>query len=198
AKRKTTSQNSKLLEEFLNRSGIVHRLDKDTSGLLVVAKNPEAFENLQQQFKKREVQKTYLALVYGQLKPKEGMIAVPVGRSSNPKKFSVRVGGKLAQTTYQVEKYLKDDQGNDYTQVKLKPQTGRTHQLRVHLSYLGNPIVADSRYAGEKRAAGDRWWCPRQFLHAWRLELVHPVGGEKLKFKADLPVELTRALARLT
>ena len=168
------------------RSGIVHRLDKETSGVMVVAKTRQMFEALQRQFRQRQVEKTYLALVYGKLVPGEGDIAVPIGRSrQNREKFAVVPGGRQSETGYKVREYY-----DGYTLVELKPKTGRTHQLRVHLAYLGHPVVGDERYAGEKqRQAGRKVW-QRQWLHAAKLSLEHPQTGKRMTWEARLPDEL--------
>lgn len=169
-----------------SRAGIVHRLDKETSGLLLVAKTEKAFKNLQKQFKERKVTKRYLALVHGQVKPKEGTIEVPIARSPyNRKKFGVFLGGRQSQTKYRVKKYY-----SDYSFLELMPKTGRTHQIRVHLKYLGHPIVGDEKYGGRKTVRKDRQWCPRQFLHASFLSFVHPKTKKKVKFTSFLPAEL--------
>ena len=178
----------------LLRSGIVHRLDKETSGLLLIAKTPEAFANLQSQFKNRQVKKKYLALVHGKVVPEEGEIKAPIGRLPwNRERFGVVPGGREAVTKYKVVRYY----GNGswvFTLLELSPLTGRTHQIRVHLKYIGFPIVGDSFYAGRKRAREDRKFCPRVFLHASYLSFTHPESGEKLEFKLDLPEDLAKAL----
>ena len=168
------------------RSGmLVHRLDKETSGVMVIAKTPEVLEALQRQFKDRQVAKTYVALVYGKLVPRTGVIAVPIGRSRrNRAKFAVMPGGRSAETTYQVKRYYPG-----YTLVELQPKTGRTHQLRVHLSYFGHPVVGDERYAGSKQRWRERDKWGRHLLHAADLSLVHPVTGERAYWQADLPAE---------
>ncbi|TSC54080.1 MAG: 23S rRNA pseudouridine synthase [Microgenomates group bacterium LiPW_16] len=185
------------------RAGIVHRLDKETSGLLVIAKTPEAFVNLQAQFKNRQVVKKYLALVHGRVVPEEGEIRAPVGRLPwNRERFGVVPGGREAVTKYKVVKYYTltpnpispKGASSAYTLIELSPLTGRTHQIRVHLKYLGYPIVGDQFYAGRKRARGDRKFCPRVFLHASFLEVSHPVTGKRLKFESPLPYDLNKVL----
>src|SRR3989344_1858965 len=177
------------------RSGIVHRLDKETSGILLVAKTKESFSHLQIQFKERKVKKEYLALTHGRITPKEGEIKVPVGRLPwNRKRFGILVGGRDSQTYYQVESYFTFDKG-DYTLVRLKPKTGRTHQIRIHLKYLNFPIVSDSFYAGRKTARNDRKWCPRLFLHAEKISLRPPTTQKKIEFKTSLSSDLTRVLS---
>lgn len=190
------------LEENLHhnqtyRSGIVHRLDKETSGLLIVAKTTQAFENLQSQFKSREVQKSYLALVHGPVEPKEGIIEAPVGRLPwNRERFGVFPGGREAKTEYQKEASYKKE-GKSYALLELKPTTGRTHQIRVHLKYLGHPVVSDLFYAGRKTSREDRKWCPRLFLHAAKISFIHPETGKKISFSSSLPQELAQALQSL-
>lgn len=183
----------------LMRHGIVHRLDKETSGLLIVAKTPEAFEDLQRQFKERLVKKTYIALVHGSVKPEEGEIKVPVGRLPwNRKRFGVVAGGREAVTKYKILRYLDIEILGKMTLVELFPQTGRTHQLRVHLKSIGHPIVSDEFYAGRKTARNDRKWCPRLFLHASKITFTHPKTGEKLTLESPLPEELNTALRSAT
>lgn len=170
---------------LMSRSGVVHRLDKETSGVMVIAKTPEVLAALQRQFKERRVVKTYVALVYGKLVPAEGVIAVPIGRSRrNREKFAVMPGGRPAETAYQVKRYYPE-----YTLVELKPKTGRTHQLRVHLSYFGHPVVGDERYAGAKQRQVARQKWGRHLLHAQSLGLIHPVTGKRIYWQADLPAE---------
>lgn len=184
--------NDKLL-----RGGIVHRLDKETSGLLIIAKTKEAFENLQTQFKSREVKKVYTALVHGKLEPEEGVVNAPVGRLPwNRERFGILPGGRNAETAYKVMAYYQL-QASSYTLVELYPKTGRTHQIRIHLKYLGHPIVADEFYAGRKTSRADRKWCPRLFLHAGRISFSHPTSGEKVEFKSVLPNDLEKSLASL-
>jgi 23S rRNA pseudouridine1911/1915/1917 synthase len=189
--------------EFTRRSGIVHRLDKETSGLLVVAKDASSFVNLQQQFRERKVEKKYLALAHGRVEPSEGIVRQPISRSPfDRKKFGVFLGGREAETKYRVVAYL--DQGAarprlithnpQLTLLELVPKTGRTHQIRVHLKYLGYPVVADQKYAGRKTARADRSWCPRQFLHACFLAFIHPQKAKKLKFTSPLPPRLQKVL----
>lgn len=181
------------------RGGIVHRLDKETSGLLIIAKTLEAFTNLQAQFKNREVKKKYLALVHGKVIPEVGEINAPVGRLPwNRERFGVLPGGKEAVTRY---KLMTNDQlpmtNKKYSLLELSPQTGRTHQIRIHLQYLGFPIVGDTFYAGRKQALEDRKFCPRVFLHASYISFAHPKSGEKLEFNSPLPLELEKILASL-
>lgn len=179
------------------RAGIVHRIDKETSGILLVAKTPEAFENLQSQFKKREVEKKYLILVHGRVEPKEGEVEAPVGRLPwNRERFGVFPGGREAKTSYKkVGEYKKENE--EFSLLEVKPETGRTHQIRVHLKYLGYPVVADSFYAGRKTSKEDRKWCPRLFLHAAEITFTHPETGNKVNFSSKLPEELEKAIKTL-
>ena len=186
-------------EEF--RSGIVHRLDKETSGLLLVAKTKEAFESLQSQFKERKVSKTYVALAHGQVEPKEGSIEAPVGRLPwRRDRFGVLPGGREAVTRYKVLKYfVKTDDGkaSHFSLLELYPKTGRTHQIRIHLKHIGHPIVGDEFYAGRKTARNDRKWCPRLFLHAGEITFFHPATGNEVFFKSNLPEDLNNVLLNL-
>ncbi len=166
------------------RPGIVHRLDKDTSGVMLVAKNRASQQNLSDQFKAHSVDKTYLVLVKGRLTPEEGIIEAPMGRDSrNRKRMAVVAGGREARTEYRVIKYI----GN-YTLLEVMPQTGRTHQIRVHLSAIGYPVVGDKVY-GVKSP-----YLPRQFLHASRLGFRQPSTGEYVEFASELPSDLEQTL----
>jgi len=172
-----------------DRAGIVHRLDKDTSGLILIAKDEAARAALQRQFKRRQVAKMYLALVEGQVQPREGVIEAPVGRNKRQrKKMAVVRSGRQACTMYRAVEYFAD-----HTLLEVRPYTGRTHQVRVHLTWLGYPIVGDAVY-GRRR---QRLLRERHFLHAAWLRLTHPATGEEVEFKAPLPPELTAVLKRL-
>lgn len=182
-----------------HRSGIVHRLDKETSGILVVAKTTRAFSQLQRQFKSREVQKTYVALAHGKVEPKEGEIKTPVGRLPwNRERFGVLPGGREAETRYRAISNFKFSNSNEkFTLLELYPKTGRTHQIRIHLKYIGHPIVSDQFYAGRKTARLDRQWCPRLFLHASEISFMHPEAGKIIKLQAALSYDLKGVLASL-
>lgn len=170
------------------RPGIVHRLDKDTSGLVVVAKNEGALRNLREQFKKREVKKVYVALVEGRLEPERGAIEAPIGRDPRQrKKMSVVRGGRYSLTLYKVVEYF-----DEHTLLEVEPKTGRTHQVRVHLSFIGHPLVGDPIYGFRKQ----RLNVSRQFLHARTLGFRLP-SGEYVEFEAKLPEDLKRVLDRL-
>jgi len=184
-------------DEFVERLGIVHRLDKDTSGVLLIAKKPEYFRFLQGQFKKRLVEKTYLALVSGVLREK-GVIDAPISRNPfNRRKFGVFVGGKPALT-----KYIKIDQmtaeaGEKVSLAEVYPKTGRTHQIRVHFRHINCPLISDSVYGGRKKARQNMRWCPRLFLHALKLEVKHPKTNKKLELKVELAEDLEKVLNKL-
>ena len=169
------------------RPGIVHRLDKDTSGLLVVAKNDSALRNLQAQFKGREVHKTYVALVEGEPKATKGVIEAPIGRDPTHRKRMAVVarGGREARTEYTVRERFPG-----YTLVEAEPVTGRTHQIRIHLAYIGHPVVGDPVYGFRKQPLGLR----RQFLHAARLAFLLPGTGQPVAFVSELPAELKGVL----
>ena len=182
-----------LIGDRERRDGIVHRLDKETSGLLIIAKTISAFENLQSQFKERKVKKTYIALTHGEIELKEGEIVASVGRLPwRRERFGVLPGGREAITKYKVISYhsLITDHGSLFTLVELYPKTGRTHQIRIHLKFIGHPIVGDYFYAGRKTAREDRLWCPRLFLHASKISFFHPETGKELTFESELPKDL--------
>ncbi len=180
-----------------------HRLDKDTSGLLVVAKNEAVLEKLQDQFKKRQVTKEYLALVHGEMKPGRGEIVTEIVRDSArkvPFKAVAVASGlergdpRVAKTAWQVVKKLTI---NHYplTLVRVHITTGRTHQIRVHMKYLGYPIMGDKVYFTKpSRQLSRKLGLSRQFLHAARLEFTHPVSGKKLRFTAELPADLAATI----
>ena len=183
------------------RPGIVHRLDRDTSGLLVVAKNEADRAALARQWKERQVEKGYLALVHGRLEPPQGVIDAPIGRDPRHRqRMAVVEGGRAARTAYWVRRYLPAGQaglpetprGRDvYSLVEVTPSTGRTHQVRVHFAALGHPLVGDRVY-GRPSAV-----LRRQFLHAHRLAFHHPVDGRPLESESPLPEDLRQALERL-
>ncbi|GAB4536753.1 MAG: RluA family pseudouridine synthase [Anaerolineae bacterium] len=179
----------------VGRPGIVHRLDKDTSGLVVVAKTEEALKHLRSQFKSRQVQKTYLALVRGQPVTPEGIIEAPIGRDPRHRqRMSVIAGGRPARTRYQ----LLEDLG-DFCLLAVWPETGRTHQIRVHLAWLGVPVAGDLVYGRERRAhrAKDDLGLERQFLHAWRLSFERPDGTGIVELEAPLPADLSQVIDAL-
>lgn len=180
------------------RDGLVHRLDKETSGLLLIAKNKEVFENLQSQFKERLVQKTYIALVHGRLNTMQGEINETVGRLPwRRDRFGILPGGREATTIYKVTDFYKLEK-DEFTLLELTPKTGRTHQIRIHLKHIGHPIVSDDFYAGRKTSKKDRKWCPRLFLHAGVITFIHPVTGKNVSFESQLPLDLRETLETLS
>jgi 23S rRNA pseudouridine1911/1915/1917 synthase len=176
----------------------VHRLDKETSGVLIIAKNSESFIKLKQQFMERTIKKTYLALVHGEVK-QEGEINAPLGRQTfNRKRFGVMAGGREAVTNYKVvsnfQFSISKNQSEALTLLEVAPQTGRTHQIRVHLKHINHPIFSDELYGGRKQARDDRKILPRLFLHAKSLEFYHPSTGEKMVVDAPLSSDLEEFL----
>jgi 23S rRNA pseudouridine1911/1915/1917 synthase len=182
------------------RPGIVHRLDKDTSGTLVVAKNAVAIDNLSAQFKNRSVRKDYLALVRGEMAADSGAIRLPIGRHpEDRKRMSTRSRkSREAETVWRVARRWRG-----CTLLELHLKTGRTHQIRVHCAAIGRPIVGDSVY-GRRKATADSVEIQalfasarRQMLHAWRLEVAHPRTGEPMRFESPLPEDMERLIAKL-
>jgi 23S rRNA pseudouridine1911/1915/1917 synthase len=186
--------------DFYARGGVVHRLDKETSGILILAKNPKAFVALQKQFKDRTVHKEYQALAHGEVKPGEGEISVPVGRLPwNRKSFGIVPGGRESKTLYKVLQYYVNPANKEaLSLVELYPQSGRTHQIRVHLKYINHPIFSDYLYAGRKTSRNDRKQLERVFLHAAKISFIHPISNEEVHFTAPLPDELANLLSTLT
>ena len=179
------------------RDGIVHRLDKETSGILLVAKTKEAFTKLQEEFKDREVQKTYTALLHGRVE-REGKVDVPIGRLPwRRDRFGVLNGGRESVSEYKVVEFYPEERGG-YSLVEFYPKTGRTHQIRVHAKHIGHAVVADEFYAGRKTARNDRIWCPRLFLHASAIKFTHPSTGKEVEFKSDLPPDLQKVLNEIS
>jgi 23S rRNA pseudouridine1911/1915/1917 synthase len=171
------------------RPGIVHRLDKDTSGVMLVAKNNVALANLADQFKARTVKKTYITLVKGILRPDKGVIDAPIGRDSGDRKKMAVTGesrGRAARTNYHVIRYVGKN-----SLLEISPETGRTHQIRVHLAAIGYPVFGDITY-GKKSA-----FLNRQFLHAHRIGFKLPATGKWVEFESPLPEDLKQALKEL-
>jgi 23S rRNA pseudouridine1911/1915/1917 synthase len=196
------------------RPGIVHRLDKETSGLIVVAKNDEAHRKLAAQFAQREVKKKYVALVHGWVKKDQGTIAQSISRDRvrRTRMTTRHAGGREAITHYNVTRRLETPFGK-FTLIEVKIDTGRTHQIRVHMSSLGHPVVGDTLYGapralrqvsavqtkkvGKPANEAVDLALHRNFLHSAELELKHPRSGEKIWLKSELPTELEELLRRL-
>ncbi|HHT98950.1 MAG TPA: RluA family pseudouridine synthase [Acholeplasma sp.] len=172
----------------VKRPGIVHRIDKDTSGLLIVAKNDIAHQRLSEAFSKHEVKRIYTALVYGKIDVLKGVIDMPIGRHrTNRLKMAVDPEGKRAVTHFKVL-----EQFDKYTLIECELETGRTHQIRVHMAHIGYPIVGDPIY-GPKDVIGDTG----QFLHAHTLTFVHPIKNEHMTFTVDMPESFKQMLNKL-
>ncbi len=168
------------------RPGIVHRLDKGTSGLLVVARTDEAHAALQEQVRQREVERVYLALARGRVASRTGTIDAPIGRASR-QRHRMAVSGaasRQARTHFEVLELLPSE-----TYLEARLETGRTHQIRAHFAAIGHPLAGDTTYGGE-----EKYGLERQFLHAHRLAFAHPLGGERMEFVSELPVDLGTAL----
>jgi 23S rRNA pseudouridine1911/1915/1917 synthase len=168
------------------RPGIVHRLDKDTSGLMVVARTPEALAELQHQMKQRSIEKRYLALVEGNIPDEKGLIDLPIDRDLiRRQQMSVRLEGKAARTYFEVLERF-----GDFTYLQAKPISGRTHQIRVHFSFIGHPVVGDRLYGSSKNPNG----LSRQFLHATELSFDSPLDRKRMTFHSALPADLEECL----
>jgi len=182
------------------RPGIVHRLDRDTSGLLVIAKTEKVLENLSDQFRDRTVFKSYVALVHGRVDNAAGRIEQPLARDpSNRTRMAVVRGGRTAITLYKVRKHY-----DRFTLLDVELKTGRTHQIRVHLAWLHHPVVGDETYGGgrdnniqDARLRSIVRKLGRHFLHSQRLAITHPTTGERLEFEAPLPAELSDLLRQI-
>ncbi len=163
--------------EFFRRAGLVHRLDKDTSGIVVLAKNIRAHRILARHFQRKLVEKKYLAVVIGELTVEQGTIEAPIGRFAEERLWAVKEDGKPSTSKFRVVEFK-----NGRSLLELEPVTGRTNQLRIHLAHIGHPIVGDTRYGGQPFS--------RLCLHAFRLSINHPSSGELLSFEAAAPVEM--------
>ena len=170
------------------RPGIVHRLDKDTSGLIVIAKNDKVHAALTEMFQEKKIRKTYLAILKGKLNKTEGKVVTQIGRDKNDRKKMTVIDditkGKNAITNYKVV-----SQNNLFTLVKVNIETGRTHQIRVHMRHLGYPILGDSVYGRKDNEK-------RQMLHAYKLEFLHPVTGHQMEFTGEIPEDFQKALKK--
>lgn len=175
-----------------DRPGIVHRLDRGTSGLMVVARSQPAYDSLVQQLSGRTVHRRYLALVWGAPETARGLVDAPIGRSQRaPTRMAVSSRGRDARTRYEVLERF--DHPVEVSLLECALETGRTHQIRVHLAAIGHPVVGDDRYDGVRESLD----CPRPFLHAAELGFVHPGTGEPVRFSASLPDDLAAVLALL-
>jgi 23S rRNA pseudouridine1911/1915/1917 synthase len=175
-----------------DRPGIVHRLDKDTSGLLAVARTPAAHAALSRQLRAREVARRYVALVWGRFDSTRGVVDAPIGRSvRTPTRMAVSTRGREARTGYEVRAAYTDPVEASLLECRL--ETGRTHQIRVHVAAIGHPVVGDARYGGARQSFA----VPRFFLHAAHLGFRHPSSGEGVVFDSPLPPDLQEVLSRL-
>lgn len=187
------------------RPGLVHRLDKDTSGLLVIAKSEKALEGLARQFKRKTAERVYYAIVWGDLTPPSGRVEAPLGRTRKDRKlFGVVSGGKEAATRYRTRQEFEL-----FSLLELQLETGRTHQIRIHLQHVGHPVLGDPQYGGRNRRMGPLTTSqrrfvadlfeilPRQALHAAVLGFIHPITGESLRFESEFPEDMKEVLKRL-
>jgi len=185
------------------RPGIVHRLDKDTSGVLVVAKSADSYKNLAWQFKTRKIKKKYIALVYGKMKSESGAITLPVGRHPVDRKKMSVIGskGRFAETSWKVKEYF-----SDATLIELNIKTGRTHQIRVHCAAIKHPVIGDFVYSGrklrrnftsKKDVSNKSKYVPRQMLHAWRLEFIHPETRKAILIESPIPQDMAGLIKEL-
>ncbi len=208
-------------EIFDRRDGLAHRLDRDTSGVLLLATNPASLVHLLAQFKQRHIQKKYRCLVHGSPKVDSAEIDAPIARSKVDRhQFWVDIDGKSAKTFFKVVKKYKGfdwerlrDELNEFETHKLDanldsyqhgfslvecfPKTGRTHQIRVHMRHIGHPLVTDQLYGGQTRSRLDSYWCPRQFLHAYWIKFTHPSQEKNVHIKAPLAPDLLDTLGLL-
>ena len=168
------------------RPGVVHRLDRETSGVLVIAKDAKSLEILSRQFEKRTVEKIYRAVVCGRMEHKKGEIVGAVGKDSSGSKMAVTTSGKYARTDF---KLLENK--DDFAYLEAYPKTGRTHQIRVHLAKIGHPVLGDPLYSNPAKDA------PRMMLHAWRLTFTHPKTNKSMTLTAPLPEDFQKALKKL-
>lgn len=201
------------------RAGIVHRLDRESSGVLIVAKHQKTFDYLQEEFKNRRVEKEYTALVHGLMTDQSGSIEGKIGRIGKFGKFGIIEGGRESKTDWYVDKRLKIKDKNfnelvssftkgrinylknhsrEYCLLRLFPKTGRTHQVRVHLKSIGHPIVSDAIYGPRKLLKFDFLWCLRLYLHAFALAFNHPSSQKRVRFVANLPKDLKSAILNLS
>ncbi|MBI5358504.1 RluA family pseudouridine synthase [Candidatus Amesbacteria bacterium] len=193
--KKLENRNWKLESEFAQKGGIVHRLDKDTSGVMVLAKTEEAYEKLKLQFLERTTKKTYWALVHGKMSESSGIISAPIDRHpKDSRKFAVSTN--LSRTAITEWKVIREFTifNLQFSLLELSPHTGRTHQLRVHMQHLHHPIVSDPIYGWQKSLSEDLKFCPRLFLHAKSLTFIHPISNQEVIYTSDFPENLQSML----
>lgn len=175
-----------------DRWGLVHRLDKDTSGAIVVARTSAAFEELTAELRRREIERVYVALVEGRMSAPTGTVDAPIGRDpSRPTRRAVVPGGKHARTHYEAVRYY---EASDVSLLEVRLETGRTHQIRVHMAAIDHPVAGDATYGATRRDLA----LPRTFLHASKVIFTHPTSGERLTAEAPLPMDLRSVLDRLS
>lgn len=175
-----------------DRWGLVHRLDKDTSGAIVVARTSEAFDELTAELRRREIERVYVALVEGRMSAPTGTVDAPIGRDpSRPTRRAVVPGGKHARTHFEVVRYYEE---SDVSLLEVRLETGRTHQIRVHLAAIDHPVAGDATYGATRRDLD----VPRTVLHASKVAFTHPTSGERLEVEAPLPEELATVLDGLS
>ncbi|MFP4554317.1 MAG: RluA family pseudouridine synthase, partial [Actinomycetota bacterium] len=175
-----------------DRWGLVHRLDKDTSGVIVVARTSVAFDQLTAELRRREIERVYVALVEGRMSAPTGTVDAPIGRDpSRPTRRAVVPGGKHARTHYEVVRYYQE---SDVSLLEVRLETGRTHQIRVHLAAIDHPVAGDATYGATRRDLT----VPRTFLHAAKVAFTHPTTGKRLEVEAPLPADLATVLDRLS
>ena len=189
-------------KDFIRRTGIVHRLDKDTSGAIIIAKNYDTFLILQKQFADRKVKKMYFAIVYESIRgAKKGdliRVNAPIDRNpNNREKFAVVEGGRNAETEFEIVDIINNPELGTFSVVNCFPKTGRTHQIRVHLSALNTPVAGDMLYGGRTRSKKYKNIFARQMLHAYRIEFFHPKTGKQIEIKAPLPKDIKDVLKLL-
>ena len=177
----------------IERPGIVHRLDKETSGLLVVAKNDRSHIDLSHQFKRHSIKRTYIALVFGRLKEKEGKVELPIGRDIRERK---KISPRTRKPRSAITRYRVIEVFDDASLLEVKPATGRTHQIRVHMSFVGHPLLGDKVYGGKRVSSLRGLKIGRQMLHALRLGFLHPESKEYMEFEAPIPEDMKDLINR--
>jgi|LakMenE01Jun11ns_1017448.scaffolds.fasta_scaffold9938901_2 23S rRNA pseudouridine1911/1915/1917 synthase len=183
-------------KEFLMRNGIIHRLDKETSGILIVAKTPEFFTAVQSQFKDREVDKEYIAVCYKdrQIPSNEFIVDAPIGRNpKNRMRFAIVETGRNALTEFKVIEEINTENGN-FLVLRCFPKTGRTHQIRVHLAAMGLAVLGDKIYSGKMRTKKNKDMFERQMLHAAKITFNDPISGNDFTFEAEMPEDMKNVI----